>query len=61
MARDGDEDLVRRLVVGRLEDLDDVVAAERHVRVEQPAAALLNNLFRLLHAVAPGGNPAEAL
>ena len=58
---DLDEDLVRGLVVGRLEDLDDVVAPERHVGVDEPAAAGLDRPLGLLDPVAPGRNAGHPL
>ena len=60
-AADGQEDLVRGLVVGRLEDLDDVVAAEGHVRVDEAAAPRLDRLLGLLDAVAPGRHAGHAV
>ena len=59
--RDGEEDLVGGLVVGRVEDLDQVVAAERDVRVDQLPAALADLPLRLLDPVAPGGEAADPL
>ena len=57
---DREEDLGGGLVVGRLEDLDQVVAAEGHERVDELAAALLDRALGLLDAVAPGGHAADA-
>src|SRR5947207_169063 len=55
------DDLGRRLVVGRLEDLDDVVAAERHVDADELAAGLGDRALAVLDALAPGGQPGDAL
>ena len=38
-----EDDAIRSLVVGRLEDLDDVLAAERHVDVDELPAAVLDD------------------
>ena len=51
------DDLERDLVVGRLEHLDDVVAAERHPDADERSARLLDRPLALFHAVAPGGEP----
>ena len=50
-------DLERGLVVGRLEDLDDVVAAERHPDADELAAGLLDLALAVLDPVAPRGQP----
>src|ERR671938_550462 len=55
------QDLDRDLVVGRLEDLDDVVAAERDVDADQRPARLLDRPLALLDALAPGGEACDAL
>src|SRR5207248_8692483 len=47
-------DLERGLVVGRLEHLDDVVAAERHPDADELPAGLLDQPFAVLDAVSPG-------
>src|SRR5437588_12359007 len=47
------QDLDRDLVVGSLEDLDDVVAAERDVDADQLAARVRDDLLALLDALAP--------
>ncbi len=61
MARDCEQDLVRGLVVGRLEDLDEVIASERDVGVQKPPAALLDLALALLDPVAPGREAADAV
>src|SRR5262249_44125853 len=48
-------DLERRLVVRRLEDLDDVVAAQRHPDPHEPPAGLLDLPLAVLDPVAPRG------
>jgi hypothetical protein len=49
------QDLGRSVVVGRLEDLDHVVAPERHVDTDELPAGLLDDPLALLDALAPGG------
>src|SRR5262245_10238058 len=58
--RDADQDLGRSLVVRGLEDLDDVVTAERDEDVDEAAPALLDLSLALLEAVPPGGEAAQA-
>src|SRR5919204_4151355 len=55
------QDLRRRLVVWRLEDLDDVVAAERHVDADEAAPGLGDDPLAVLDALAPGGQTRDAL
>src|SRR6266516_6101740 len=50
-------DLERRVVVGSLEDLDDVVAAERHPDAHQLPARILDLPLAVLDPVAPGRKP----
>src|SRR5262249_6747558 len=47
------QDLDRDVVVGRLEDLHDVVAAERHVHTDQLAAGVGDDPLALLDALPP--------
>src|SRR5262249_59289549 len=55
------QDLDGRLVVRRVEDLDDVVAAERHVHADELAACLVDDALALLDPLAPGRQPRDAL
>jgi hypothetical protein len=50
---DGDDALVGRLVVGRLEDLDHVEAAERDIGGEELPATLPDGAISLLHPIPP--------
>src|SRR5581483_8781168 len=55
VAAEARHDLERRVVVGSLEDLDDVVAAERHPDADELAARLLDLALAVLDPVAPRG------
>src|SRR5437016_5621283 len=55
------DDLERDLVVGRLEHLDDVVAAERHPNADELPARLLDQPLAVLDAVAPRRQPGASL
>src|SRR5439155_8447993 len=54
-------DLDRDLVVGCLEDLDDVVAPERDVDADELPAGLLDRELPLLDALAPSRQARETL
>src|SRR5207244_9066397 len=49
------------VVVGRLEDLDDVVAAERHVHADERAAGLLDDPLALLDPLPPRRQARDSL
>src|SRR6185437_14247530 len=51
------DDLEGRVVVGRLEDLDHVVAPQRHPDADELPAGLLDLPRAVLDPVAPGGEP----
>src|SRR5437763_14468055 len=55
------DDLGRGLVVRGLEDLDDVVAAERDVDADELAAGLGDRALAVLDALAPSGKSGNAL
>src|SRR5262245_45934613 len=55
------QDLDRDVVVGRLEDLDHVVAAERDVHAHERSAGLGDDLLALLDPLAPLRQPRVAL
>jgi hypothetical protein len=55
------QDLDRDRVVGRLEDLDDVVAAERHIDADELAAGRLDDPLALLDPLAPRRQAGDAL
>src|SRR5712691_7882907 len=56
-----EEDLDGELVVGGLEDLDDVVAAEGHVHADEAPARVLDDALSLLDTLAPGRQARDAL
>ncbi len=56
-----EQDAVGGLVVGRLEDLDEVVTAEGHVHIDEPPPARGDRALALLYPVAPGREPSDAL
>jgi 23S rRNA pseudouridine2605 synthase len=55
------QDLGGRLVVGGLEDLDHVVAAERDIDPDQAPARRLDHVLALFDPLAPGGQARDAL
>src|SRR5262249_10826931 len=48
-------------VVRRVENLDDVVAAERHIHADERAAGLVDDPLPLLDPLAPGGQARDSL
>ena len=52
---------VVELVVGRFEDLDDVVATHRHEHADELAAGLVDDALALLDPLAPRGQAGDAL
>jgi len=55
------DDLRGGLVVGRLEDLDHVVAPERDVDADEAAAGVADDPLPVLDALTPGRKPCDAL
>ena len=55
------DDLSRGLVVGRLEDLDHVVAPERDVDADEAAAGLADDPLAVFDPLTPGREPRNAL
>ncbi len=55
------QNLCGRVVVGRLEDLDHVVAPERDVDADQLPAGVLDHALAFLDALPPGRQPGDAL
>src|SRR5437868_625973 len=61
MALELQDDLGRGFVVGRLEDLDDVISAERDVDADEAAAGPGDDPLAILDALAPGRQAGDAL